>query len=100
MKISDLCGRQPLCLRKERTTTNGIEGWSSGQQSHVGSGIMLKKVLYAIFRGKIAKQVDGTSSGLQKIMKWSLWRGRPPPKWKKEAAHGVRAGYVGAPATP
>jgi hypothetical protein len=26
----DLCGGQPLYLRKERTTTNGIEGWSSG----------------------------------------------------------------------
>jgi hypothetical protein len=42
-------------LRKERTTMNGIGGWSSGQQSHVGSGEMLKKILYAIFRGKIEK---------------------------------------------
>jgi hypothetical protein len=38
----DLCGGQPLYLRKERTTTNGIEGWSSGQQSHVESGVRLK----------------------------------------------------------
>jgi hypothetical protein len=59
----DLCDGEPLYLRKERTTTNGIEGWSSGQQSHVESGVTLK-ILYAIFRGKVAKQVVGTSRGL------------------------------------
>jgi hypothetical protein len=45
-------------------TTNGIEGWSSGQKSHLGSGGTRKKTLYEIFRGKIMKQVVGTSSGL------------------------------------
>jgi hypothetical protein len=29
----DLGGRQPLYLRKERGTSNGIGGWSSRQQS-------------------------------------------------------------------
>jgi hypothetical protein len=81
----DLCGGQPLYLRKERTTTNGIEGWSSGQQSHVESGVTLKKILYAIFRGKITEQVVGTSRGLRRMKKWTLWRGRPPPKWKKSS---------------
>jgi hypothetical protein len=41
----DLCGGQPLYLRKERITTNGIGRWSSGHQSHVGSGVMLEKIL-------------------------------------------------------
>jgi hypothetical protein len=79
----DLCGGQPLYLRKEMTTTNGIGGWSSGQQSHVGSGVTLK-ILYAIFRGKVAKQVVGTCRRLRRIKKWTLWRGRPPPKRKKK----------------
>jgi hypothetical protein len=60
----DLCGEQSLYLRKERKTTNGIGGWSSGQQSHVGSRGTLKKILYAIFRGKIEKQGIEASSGL------------------------------------
>jgi hypothetical protein len=83
MRISDLCGGQPLNLRKERTATNGIEGWSAGQRSHLGSEGTLNKNVDEIFRGKIGKQVVGTSSGLQKIRKWALWRGRPPPKRKK-----------------
>jgi hypothetical protein len=47
--VKDLGGRRPLCLRKERTTKNGIEGWSSGQRSHLGSGGTLKKALSEIF---------------------------------------------------
>jgi hypothetical protein len=56
--------RTALYLRKERTTMNGIEGWISGQQSHVESGVMLKKILYVIFRGKVTQQVVETSRGL------------------------------------
>jgi hypothetical protein len=39
--------------------------------------------LCEIFGGKIAKQVAGTSCRLRRVRKWSLWRGRPPPKRKK-----------------
>jgi hypothetical protein len=78
----DLCGGQPLYLRKERATTNGIEGWSSGHQAHLGRAGTLKMILYAIFRRKIVK---GTSSWLWKIRKWILWRGRPPSKRKKRS---------------
>jgi hypothetical protein len=71
-------------LRKERKTTNGIKGWSTGQRSYLGSGGTPSKYPYQIFGGKIAKQVVGTSRRLRKIRKWVLWRGRPPPKRKKE----------------
>jgi hypothetical protein len=54
-RISDLCGGQPLYLRKERTTTNGIKGWRAGQRSHLGSKGTLNKNLYKIFRGRITK---------------------------------------------
>jgi hypothetical protein len=79
----DPCGGQPPYVRIEETTTNGIGGCSSGQRSHVESGVTLKKILYAIFRWKFTKQVVGTSRRLQRIKKWTLWRGRPPPKRKK-----------------
>jgi hypothetical protein len=82
-RISDQCGGQPPYLRKEKTTMNGIGGWSAGQRSHLGCEGTLNKKLYEIFRGRIAKQIVGTTSGLRKIRKWTLWRGRPPPKWKK-----------------
>jgi hypothetical protein len=59
---------------------------------------MLKKTLYDIFTGKIAKQVVGTSSGLWRMMDWTLWRGQP--FWSgKEAAHRVWSRDVGAQAT-
>jgi hypothetical protein len=79
----DLCCGQPLYLRKEWTTTNGIGGWSAGQRSHLGSEGTLNKKLYEIFRGRIAKQIVGTLSGLRRIRNWTLWRGRPPPKRKR-----------------
>jgi hypothetical protein len=33
-RMKELGVRRPLCLRKERTITNGIGAWSSGQRSH------------------------------------------------------------------
>jgi hypothetical protein len=86
MIINDLCGGEPLYLRKERTTKNGIEGWTSGHQSHLGSGGTLKMILHAIFRWKIMEGVVRTSSVLRKLRKWTLWKGRPPPKWKKRSS--------------
>jgi hypothetical protein len=61
--------------------------------------LRIKKTSDEIFRGEIAKQVVGTSE-LRRMKKWTLWRGRHPPKRKKKILHGVRARYVGAPATP
>jgi hypothetical protein len=46
--------------------------------------LRIKKTLNEIFRGKIAKQVVGTSRRLRRIRKWALWRGRPPPEPKKK----------------
>jgi hypothetical protein len=34
-------------------------------------------------RGKIVKQLFGSSSGLCRMIDGTLWRGQPPPKWKK-----------------
>jgi hypothetical protein len=42
----------------------------------------IEKMLYEIFRGRIAKQVVGNPGGLRKIRKWTLWRRQPPPKQK------------------
>jgi hypothetical protein len=81
----DLRGGQPFYLRKEWTTTKGIGGWRTGQRSHLGSEGTLNKKLYEIFRGRIEKQVVGTSKRLRRMKIWTLWRGRPPPKRKKRS---------------
>jgi hypothetical protein len=64
MRIRNLCGRRPLYLRNEGTT----------------SGIYRRTIVL-----EIAKQVVGTSNVLRKIRKWILWRSRHPPKWKKRS---------------
>jgi hypothetical protein len=53
-------------LRKERTTTNGIEAWSLGQRSHFGSGGTLE-----ISGLETAKQTVETSSGLRTMKNWT-----------------------------
>jgi hypothetical protein len=82
-RIKDLGSIWPLYLKKDRKTVNGIRGWSSGQRSHLGSGGTLKEALYEIFRGKKAKQIARSYITSQKSRDWTLWRGRPPPKWLK-----------------
>jgi hypothetical protein len=70
-------------LKKGRTM-NGFKGWSTGQRSYMGKGRTLRMNLYETFGGQIAKQVVGTSCRLRRMRIWTLWRGKPPPKRKKE----------------
>jgi hypothetical protein len=54
--------KKQLYLRSERT-----------------SGRIFKKTIVL----EIVKRIAGSSSRLRKVRGWTLWRGRPPPKWKK-----------------
>jgi hypothetical protein len=38
-------------------------------RNHMGSGATLKKILYAIFRGKITKQIIGSYVKFQEVKK-------------------------------
>jgi hypothetical protein len=67
MRIRNLCGRRPLYLRNEEKT----------------SGIYKMAIVL-----ETAKQIVGTPSGLRKLRKWTLWRGRLPPKRKKSSCTG------------
>jgi hypothetical protein len=99
MRIRDLCGEQPLYLRKGRTTTNDTEGWIVGQRSNLWSEGTPNKNLYEIFRGRIAKQAVETPSRLRRVRNWILWRRRHPPKWKREICTELEPD-MRAPATP
>jgi hypothetical protein len=65
--------RQQVHLRKERTTTNGIRVWKSGQQFLLGSGGMHMKALYEMVSVKIAKQNARSSARRWSIKEWTLW---------------------------
>jgi hypothetical protein len=79
------CWKSPECRKGIKDPTwNGIEGWSPGERAPLGSGGTRKKDIYEIFREKIMEHVDGTCSWLQKMRKWSSWRGQPLPKRKKK----------------
>jgi hypothetical protein len=70
-------------LKKRTKPTYGIGGWNLQQPSSVGSEGTLYKTRYEIASMKIAKQMAGVTSCHQKVKAWTLWRGRPLPKWKK-----------------
>jgi hypothetical protein len=71
-------------LSKQLRGETGIKNPGARQQLRPG----IEKMLYEILRRRIARQVVGTSSGLRKLRKWTLWRGRPPPKRKKSRVRG------------
>jgi hypothetical protein len=79
------CRKGPQCNTGIKDpTTNSIERWSPGERALLGSGGTRKKNIYEILREKIPMYVVETSSRLQQMRNWTLWRGRTPPKRKKE----------------
>jgi hypothetical protein len=81
-------------------TTNDIERWNPGERAPLGSGGVRKKGICDIFREKIVEHIVGTSSGLRRRKKWTLWRGRSLQSERKGSIRVRRAGCGGAPATP
>jgi hypothetical protein len=95
---------------------DGIGGCKSGQRSPLGRRGTRKKALYEIVSMKIAQQIaeifkktrglevaKGTARytvQMQKVKDWTLWWGRPPPKWKKKLQIQEEPDNVRAPATP
>jgi hypothetical protein len=68
-------------MRQEGTSGTGNRDFE--WQLHLGIGGKFNKNQNEIFRGKIAKQVVGTSIGLRTMTDWTLWRGQPAPERKK-----------------
>jgi hypothetical protein len=82
-------GKQPLQARKKRTTMDGIQKWSPGERALLGSEGTLRKILYGIYGPRNTKKIPKAPGRMQRIMEWTLWRGQPPPKWKKRnGSHG------------
>jgi hypothetical protein len=69
--------------RKKRTTTDGIQKWSPGERALLESEGTLRKMLYEIYGPKDKKRMPKASSRTRRIADWTLRRGRPTPKRKK-----------------
>jgi hypothetical protein len=82
MGVKDLGCRRPLYLRRKRITTDGIREWKLEQprlkSKRTTSGTYRKTI-----KLEVVKRVTEMSTGLLKMQNWTLWRGRPPPKQKK-----------------
>jgi hypothetical protein len=71
---------------------NNIEDWNPGERAPLGSGGTCKKDICDIFREKIMEHVVGTSNGLRRRKKRTLWRGRPPQNGRSNSIRVRRAG--------
>jgi hypothetical protein len=69
-------------LWKGPECNNGIR--DHGLRLHLRRKREFNKTLKKTLGLEIGKQATVISSGLQKIKNWTLWKGRPPPKWKKK----------------
>jgi hypothetical protein len=67
-----------------REGTNASRNRGFKEQLRFGNVRKTRWVYRTTIGMKMVKQVVGTSRRLRKIRKWVLWRGRPPPKRKKE----------------
>jgi hypothetical protein len=59
----------------------------------------VKETLRMTIGLEFVKRITRMSSMLWKMRNWTLWRGRPPPKWKEKLTSSIsvrRAGKVGA----
>jgi hypothetical protein len=83
-------------LKQQLSTDTGIKDPGARQQLRPRN----EKMLYEIFTGRIARQIVGNPSRLQRMKKWILWREQPPPKRKKSCVRSKSRANVGAPATP
>jgi hypothetical protein len=72
-----------LHLRKKTKSTNSITGWNRRLQPRLET--MSRNDVFRKTNGLgFGERAAGSPVALRKIEKWTLWRGRPPPKRKKE----------------
>jgi hypothetical protein len=60
----------------------GIEDPDTRRQLHLKTERTSEEIDKKVFEPESVKRATRMSSGFQKVKDWTLWRGRPPPKWK------------------
>jgi hypothetical protein len=73
-----------LHLRKGRKTANGIGGRNRRLQPRLETMRNSNEVFGKSIGQGFGKRAAGSPVAVRKIENWTLWRGRPPPKRKKQ----------------
>jgi hypothetical protein len=76
-------GRKDGGLWNGRKCNSGIKDHRTRQQLRLGNEKTTSMIYRKAIRLEIVKRTLRISSVVRKIRKWTLWRGRPPPKRKK-----------------
>jgi hypothetical protein len=76
--------KEPPYLRIERKTACSSGGQNKREQQQLKDMSIYNDIYWRTVGLKFVKRVNEMSSGLQKVRKWILRRGRPPPNRKKE----------------
>jgi hypothetical protein len=63
--------------------STGVKDPNTRQHRRLKNEKTAGQIFETTFRLQIAKREDGSSVGSLKIRYWTLWRGRPPPKRKR-----------------
>jgi hypothetical protein len=75
-KFGKKCWKGPECKI-------GMKNPGTRQQLHLKIEGTSEGFNRKAFGLEFMKQATGMSSGLRKVMDQTVWRGQPPPKWKK-----------------
>jgi hypothetical protein len=71
-------------LRIDRKTASSSGGQHKREQRRLKGMSKYNDIYWRATGLKFVKRANGMSGELQKVRKWILWRGRPPPKRKKK----------------
>jgi hypothetical protein len=63
--------------------TNGTRNRDFKEQLHLGNERTTSRIYRKTIGLEIVKRALRISSGMRKVTDWTLWRGRPPPKRKR-----------------
>jgi hypothetical protein len=97
--MSSVEGLRSHHLRTGRKTASSIGERNRRGQPWLEGMEKCNEIFWKTIGLDFVKQVVGMSSGLKQIRNWRV-EGLATSVAEKEATHGVRAGYVGALATP
>jgi hypothetical protein len=95
--IRDRDVKEQLCLRKERTTGNGIRGWSRRRRLQLVSTGNVNETFRETLELEITKRIAGNFHLTMENKLRDIVQGSAPSEMKEETTYSaVRAGNVGA----
>jgi hypothetical protein len=79
-RIGRMLGKRQLMHQED---TNGTRNRDCKEQLRLGNEMTTSGIYKKSTELEIAKRIARCTVGLQRMKDWTLWKGRPPPKRKK-----------------